>query len=238
MRNLALRKTSPPSGRVSVADIASPDEVAGSFAHDLRSPLSAMSMNLDFAMSELPRTPDLEAVHGALADCRAAAARAFRLIADMVDLARIEANTFVPQSSTFDLAEIVESVAAACRDEAQGRRVAVERISDQVRADTDRDVVTRITEGLFEYAVRATRPGGRILARAMKIRGRAVVEVLAEATPPDPGTLFGKLPRSGERGAARGLSMYFCRRAARALGGDLELITASDLPTCLRLTLG
>jgi signal transduction histidine kinase len=196
-----------------------------------------MSMNLDFATSELPRTPELEAVHGALADCKIAAARAFRLIADMVDLARIEANSFVPQTSTFDLADLVDGVARSCRDDAQGRRVAVERTSDQVRTETDRDVVTRVAEALFEYAVRATRPGGRILARAMSINGCAALEVLAEAPPPDPATLFAKMPRSGERGAARGLSMYFCRRAAEALGGKLEVIRDSDLPTCIRLTL-
>ena len=71
------------------------EDTTALLAHDLKSPLSAMTMNLEFALSELPDTPPCESVREALADCRAAGARLQRMIANLLDVARSESGRLV-----------------------------------------------------------------------------------------------------------------------------------------------
>src|SRR5258708_39827722 len=67
------------------------DDLAGLVAHDLRTPLAAISMNLDFALDELPPGAS-EAVRAALEDCRGANARAVRVVSDMADAVQLSSG--------------------------------------------------------------------------------------------------------------------------------------------------
>src|SRR5580700_1369980 len=62
---------------------AARDDIAGLLAHDLRTPLAAISMNIDFVLGELEG--ESESTRAALKDCREANLRAVRLVSDMAD---------------------------------------------------------------------------------------------------------------------------------------------------------
>jgi signal transduction histidine kinase len=59
------------------------EDVAELLAHDLRTPLAAIAMNVDFALSELDDLPP--SVRGALEDCSKSNQTAMTLVSDMVD---------------------------------------------------------------------------------------------------------------------------------------------------------
>jgi K+-sensing histidine kinase KdpD len=76
-------------------------------AHDLKTPLSAISINVDFALAELADgMPD--SVRAALADCKEANARALRLVQDMADGLRLASGDLKATLADVAIAPIVE----------------------------------------------------------------------------------------------------------------------------------
>ncbi len=56
---------------------------ASDVAHKIKSSLSAITMNLEFALEQLPPGPELDAVRDALLDCRSAGERLLRGIGEL-----------------------------------------------------------------------------------------------------------------------------------------------------------
>src|SRR5579883_1304356 len=110
------RASEPVTGVISVRPSAAPpsdptasgrfaawhDDLAAMIAHDLKTPIAAVVMNLDYVLSELPAdTP--ESVRAALEDCRAANQASSRIVADMTDVARVDAGKLRPAFAEIDV---------------------------------------------------------------------------------------------------------------------------------------
>src|SRR5256885_5048945 len=67
-----------------------PFDPTATLVHDLKAPLSALTMNLEYALAELPEGAKCDDVREALHDCRAAGARLFRMVTNLLDLSRAE----------------------------------------------------------------------------------------------------------------------------------------------------
>jgi len=61
-----------------------PEVTVDALAHKLKSSLAAITMNIDFALDELPRDLAHGEVRDALADCRAAGARILLVLGELV----------------------------------------------------------------------------------------------------------------------------------------------------------
>ena len=57
-------------------------EVTAQFAHDLRNPLAALTMNLEYAIAELAGRDEYESVREALCDCRDAGRTMSAMLSD------------------------------------------------------------------------------------------------------------------------------------------------------------
>jgi signal transduction histidine kinase len=70
------------------AAAASREAASSEATHRVRSALSAVTMNLEFALEELATREDLRAVREALLDCRSASTRLLGAVSDLAAVAR------------------------------------------------------------------------------------------------------------------------------------------------------
>jgi len=94
------------------------DELASMTVHDLRNPLSVIVANYDYLLEGFEGSVDcLEALHA----CQTAGRRMPRLLANLVDVARLEGGTLNVRASEINLMELLESVAEQRRVLAESR---------------------------------------------------------------------------------------------------------------------
>ena len=177
------------------------DDLAHLIAQDLKTPLAAIAINLDFALSELHS--DAPAVlRDALIDCRDANARAARAVTDMADAVRLAAGEWSTTVTDVDAAQITAGVIDGTSREAQARSLTVRWQAGKRIVRADGDLLRRALERTLERAFRDARPGGTI---DVSLRSRSVAVRVDASAPTNP--------------SARSLAIYFASAAMRAQGG-------------------
>jgi signal transduction histidine kinase len=189
---------------------AARDDIAGLLAHDLRTPLAAISMNIDFVLGELEG--ESESTRAALKDCREANLRAVRLVSDMADALQLANGERRPIFAEVDGAEIVAEVGRRVAVEAAARDVQVVWTAEEETFQADADLLTRALERIVQRALWHTRCGGR-------------VDIVLQA-----GNVSVRVERApgGAETPSRSLATHFAERAIRAQGGAMWTETAAD----------
>jgi signal transduction histidine kinase len=195
------------------------DDLAGLVAHDLRTPLAAISMNLDFVLGELP-VETAEAVRAALEDCRGANARAVRIVSDMADAVQLAAGERRATVAEIDPCAVLASVVEGVAPEVSAREVRLSCKAEGGAVQADVYLFTRALERVVERALWHARGGGKVDLALTK--GVLTVQV----SPPPPGGAEG----------ARSLGTHFAQAAMRAQGGSLA-IESDDQHLVFRMTL-
>lgn len=204
-----------------------------SVSHDLRTPLTSVhgyAESLAEGLVPPDRVPAVGQVIGA------ETARLERLVADLLDLARLDAGQMRMDIVRMDLAELLEAAEPAWADRCAkvGITWSIQRPAGAVLVDADPGRVRQAVDGLLENAVRVT-PRGRPVVLAARIEATdAVLEVrdggpgLAEE---DLGVAFdqGALHERyrGVRAVGTGLGLALVARIATRLGGS---VSASHAP--------
>lgn len=191
------------------------DDLSGLLAHDLKTPLAAISMNLDFALTELdPQTP--EGVRAALFDCRQANARAIRIVSDMADAVRLLVGERRPVLTDVPLGPTVQGVVERAIEDADGRSVRVVSSVDDTIVRADAELLARALDRLVERALRHARASSQVsveqCAGVVAIRVHTISDGSAEL-------------------GSRTLATYFAEAAVRAQGGTVwtDADAAGDL---------
>ncbi|HWI37272.1 MAG TPA: ATP-binding protein [Burkholderiales bacterium] len=189
-------------------------------AHELRSPLTALQMQLDLV--ERAATP--QAAREAIAALRGAIRRAARLVDQLLTMARLDpdaaAETFVP----VDLAAVAAAVAADHEPLAEAKRVEL-RLGELHPATVggQPSALHALVRNLVDNAVRYTPPGGRV---TVAVRGTTLeVEDTGPGIPAAERDRvldrFYRVPGSGAEGSGLGLAIV--RQVAQAHGAELSL---------------
>ncbi len=203
-------KPRPKTLRVVEPAPASRDELAGLLAHDLKTPLAAIAMNLDYVLAELEALEPSREVSSALDDCRHANARAIRIVSDMADVARLAIGDYRPLPREVDPADLLECAAQRAWEDATGRGIQVTWSADPGPILVDPDLMGRALDRLLERSVRHARPGSTLslehTAGAIAIVAQASVGGAGRAEP-----------------AARALAVHFADAAVRAQGASLSV---------------
>ncbi|HLK36806.1 MAG TPA: histidine kinase dimerization/phospho-acceptor domain-containing protein [Polyangiaceae bacterium] len=177
------------------------NDVARLIAHDLKTPLAAIAINLDFALSEL-HSDAPSVLRDALTDCRDANARAARTVTDMADAVRLAAGECATTVTEVDAAQIIVDVIDVTRREAQARGLTVRSQAATRIVRANGDLLRRALERTLERSFRDARPASTI---EVSLRTRSIaVRVDAVASTDS---------------SARGLAVYFVSAAMRAQGG-------------------
>jgi signal transduction histidine kinase len=219
------------------------DETTAMLVHDLKSPLSAMMMNLDFALDDLPSETTTGDARTALAESRAAGAKLFRMIANLLDIARSDDGRLAPRRCPLEIPAVFQRVIEEHTAEAQARKVTLEsKISLDGHIDADPDILGRVLANLVENGLRYTHAGGKIVLAAAREGPESIILTVTNDGRPISSDLrafiFEKYGQGvGSQAMNRGLGLYFCRVAVEAHGGKISLSDGDAGSTSFRIEL-
>jgi signal transduction histidine kinase len=205
-------------------------------AHELRTPLTGVVASIEaLAAGAIDRPTERDRFFGHL---RREAARLTRLCNSLLLLTQVDTTRELPKDAV-PIRELLEDVAADL-DPKPAVEVRVDAPAD-LTLETNRGLIERVVANLAENAVKNT-VDGRIDLCAFNQDGAAVVEVRDTGSGiggSDPRRAFERFYRGGARSAdGFGLGLSIAQQAARAIGGDLELVSRDGEGTVARLTLG
>ena len=216
------------------------DEMSQLIVHDLKNPLTVMLTNLEFVLSDDSiASPD--AVE-ALRDSKAAGDRALRLLANLLDVAKLEAGRLQPQRSRAPLRALVDPLVQERLPLARSRGITITSRLHKEAVHADVELIGRVVENIFDNALRYTPAGGLIAVEANEAEGAVQLRIGNSGAPVPPesrGRVFEKFSQAQE-GVGRmnlGLGLYFCRLAIEAHGGRIWLEETPRLPTVFSLEL-
>jgi PAS domain S-box-containing protein len=214
--------------------------VLGIVGHDLRNPLSAITTSAQLLL----RQAGGDAAATRLGErILANAERMQRIIAVLVDYARVRGGTGVPlRPRRCDLGEVCRAVAEECEASHPGREVRASGPPD-VNGEWDPDRVAQIVANLLSNALDYS-PQGRRLSCPGAPRASARRSASRTRKPHpggDPPVVFepfrrGELVRPGGKDGL-GLGLFIARSIAKAHGGTLEVRSAPGERTVFTLAL-
>jgi signal transduction histidine kinase len=217
------------------------EEMSAMIVHDLKNPLSAVLANVDFVLDDdRNSTENLDA----LRDAKSAGGRAIRLLANLVDVARVEAGALQLTRSRIPVGELIAPLVRQRGHLAGARGIRIDSAIDPgVELHADSELLSRVIENVFDNAFRHTPPGGRISVCGRRCDGDSVrlsIGNSGAAIPPEArARIFEKFAQAGPAQGRMnlGLGLYFCRLAAEAHGGRMWVDETPELPTIFRLEL-
>ena len=179
-------------------------------AHELRSPLSALKLQLQ----SLARAPDDAARADAQARLHQGVDRATHLISQLLTAAQTEPNDTAPQFAPADLAELTRQTMADCFDFARTRQIALTLDApDALLLQADAARLRILVRNLVDNALRYTPVGGRVAVQLEAQSDHAMLTVddsgpgIAAA---DRGRVFDRFyrgPSNDQIGSGLGLSI-------------------------------
>ena len=205
----ALRRELAAADRLKAADEMK-DTFLRAVSHDLRTPLTAMlgvAVTLERTQLNLPKEQALDLIRMLVEKTQ----KLERLLADLLDLNRLEEGVLEPNRSMTDVRELVHRVVGEV-DQLAGWPIGI--AAEPLSAWIDGPKVERIIENLLLNTTRHTPPGTRVWVKA-RARGNDLELVVEDAGPGVPGELAGTIfepyrrgaPPAHVRGVAIGLSL-------------------------------
>jgi len=205
------------------------DRLSLLLVHDLKNPLSVISMNLEH-LSACGRMDDDA---DALRDSQSAAERMLHMIMDLLDIGRAEEGQLVLRRKRGTANDVVRTVLNRFAGSATQRtaRLSSDLIED-VTIDIDRELLTRVLENLVGNALRYVPAGGFVDVQSRVDEGALVLSVSNNGPQLTPGIRARMFEKYGgdaahQAGPNRGLGLYFCRLVLEAHGGTIDAANLS-----------
>lgn len=207
-------------------------EFLTSVSHELRTPLTAISGQSEALSDGLVSESEIAQVGKTI---RAESARLERLVSDLLDLARLGADSFRLEVGPCDVAALVREMAAVwhVRCDQRGVPLLIEVSAGRLVVATDARRVRQVLDGLAENALRLLTPGLPLVLAAGSVPGvvLAVRDGGPGLAPEDYPVAFeqGVLHERyrGRRPGGAGLGLALAHSLVTRLGG---VITAGPAP--------
>ncbi len=216
-----------------------------SVSHDLRTPLSSIKAAASSLLQEDVQWDD-EARHSfALAIVREAD-RLNRLVANLLDMSRIEGGALKPEKEWYPLDELIHDVCGRMQPFLLGRVVHMEIPDDLPPVKLDYLQIDQVVTNLIENAVRYTPAGSPIDISAQLCEDSVMVSVADRGPgipPADVERIFDKFYRVLDTGrkathpTGSGLGLAVCRGLIEAHGGRIWVENRQDGGAVFRFTL-
>lgn len=207
-------------------------ELVANVSHDLRTPLAALQGYIETVLvKEESLSPDER--RECLEIARRHGERLGKLIAELFELSKLEANEAKPQFETCSMGELIQDVVQKFEVEAKSKGIELRSVipSDLPPARIDIGLMERVLQNLIENALRFTPHDGRIEIAIDQIDDRLRVRVsdtgvgIAEEEIP---YVFERFYRSGRRDVSRttegaGLGLAIAKKIVELHGSTLEV---------------
>ncbi|MDQ4213619.1 HAMP domain-containing sensor histidine kinase [Microbacterium capsulatum] len=204
-----------------------------SISHELRTPLTAIAGYAEALVDGLIGPEEIGGADGVGATMLAETRRLDRFVADLLELARLEAHDFPVEPGVVDVSKLVTEAVTAWRAVAEAADVTLSaRTAPGLLGETDAHRARQIIDGLLENALRVTPGGG-----AVTVTTRAgAADVVDAADRHSPGTVLITVSDTGPGLSASDREVAFERgvlhdryRGARPVGTGLGLSIAQRL---------
>ena len=198
-----------------------------SVSHDLRTPLAtirtaASELQAGVVRDEATRQELLSLV-GDEAD------RLDRLVANLLDLSRIEAGVLRPDRQAIDLRELIEDRRASLGAALHDVTVCVDVAPDVPAVSADYSQLGQVLANLLENAARHSPSGGTVTVTAAARPDAVEVVVTDEGkgvAPEDRAVIFEPF-RTGQGSQSTGIGLAICKALVEAHGGTIWLATGA-----------
>jgi len=204
------------------ADVAK-TAVMHAISHDLRTPLTAITTAAgalgEEGLSEEDRR-ELVSVVATESD------RLERMVADLLDLSRIEAGAVNPQTDWCDLAETIARGAEQVRAQRGDHPVRLDLPADLPLVRADASQLERVFTNLIDNAVKFSPPDTPVEVRGTHANGRVTIRVVdrGRGIPPvQQSRVFEPFVRGRDAQPGSGLGLAICRGFVEANGGRITL---------------
>lgn len=202
------------------------DQFVHMVVHDMRTPMTAIMMNVEMLKSVLEGKVSQSSMEIVDA-CILGSQRLHSMTNNLLDLSRLESRQMPVRPETCDIAKLVGSTVADTRSLSGNRSIECD-IPDEVPICCDSGLVRRVLENLLGNAIHHTKPSTAVtvavavepgLVRiSVQDRGAGVPLEAREEIFKKFSTLGGSLVREHH---SVGLGLVFCKLAVAALGGEI-----------------
>jgi PAS domain S-box-containing protein len=246
-RRAAQERAIADARRVAEAEASSrtKSEFLASMSHELRTPINA---TLGYVgLIEAGVGGQLGEQQGEfLARLRRSQEHLLRIINDLLNYSRVEANKIEYDVAPLEIHEVVDTVLPLIMPQAQAKRIAIEHgpCRGDLVALADRHRLEQIILNLLANAVKFTPPDGRVRAECNTLDAMIAISV-TDSGPGiaaedhakifEPFVQVGRSLTSGHEGT--GLGLAISRDLARAMGGDIKVTSALGHGATFILTL-
>ena len=201
------------------------EELSALVVHDLKSPLTAILVNVEYLVREAKLEDD---DRSAMREVLSAAEAMHRMVMNLLDISRSEDGTLVPKKTEVDLVALVDEVCAVAARRSEQRNL---KLTHDVSAKTlraDKDLLQRLLENLVDNGIKYT-SAGAIHIGAHEVESGFVEIRVSDEGPGVPEDhrekIFEKYVQldrdAGAQSGSRGLGLAFCRLAVEAHGGRI-----------------
>ncbi|HPO22897.1 MAG TPA: ATP-binding protein, partial [Smithellaceae bacterium] len=205
------------------------EELEAMVVHDLRNPLNTVIMALGLVERMKDDVRDPETFTLAMRLAKGAANRMNKLIATLLDIARLEAGKLVLNITEFDLAPLLGEVIEMEQASVTKPVEMVAPTSPGLMVKADREVLWRVVSNLIGNALKFAPASSRIEVTAQRLKDKTLRINVIDAGPGIPEgereRIFEKFTRikDTEHGSysGTGLGLTFCRMAVEAHGGSI-----------------
>jgi len=202
------------------------DDFIGLVSHELRSPMTVITGAINTALTEAERLSP-EETHQLLKDAAAESETLSNLLANLLELSRVQAQRLVLHSEAINVKKIVQEAVDKIKHQYSTHKLVISlpRRLPPVYADPLR--LERILYNLLENAVKYSPPGGEVRVSAKPQGEQLVIGVSDQGigiSPADQEKLFAPFQRLGDRPSGVrgvGLGLLVCRRLVEAHGGNI-----------------
>lgn len=208
-------------------------ELVAWVSHDLRTPLAAIRAMVEALDDHVVEDgPTVERYHHQIGT---EVERLSRLVDDLFELARLQADAVTLDLERVSLVDVVSDAVASVHALASSKGVRVDgAIGDHQPevAASPRDL-TRVVHNLIDNAIRHTPSGGAVAVEVNQANGKAVVSVADRCgglDPEDLGRVFELAYRGGnsESSGGGGLGLAIARGLVEAHSGDIDVVNELD----------
>ncbi len=194
-------------------------------AHDLRQPIQSIALNARI-VAEATTAP---ALHERVHQITRAVERLDRMIEDLLDFSRLEAQKLRLQNVSTALRSLVDESVDRARLAAPDREVTLEVRGEIQPIEADPVRIAQVMDNLLSNAIKYGTPGTPIAVEVRASAERVTVAVTNEGSDIAPDDLAGLFQRFARTEAAKesaikglGLGLYITRALVEAHGGTIE----------------
>ncbi|MGM9488535.1 DUF4118 domain-containing protein [Ideonella sp. YS5] len=207
------------------------NSLLSAISHDLRTPLAAMVGLADSLVLSRPALPEAQLEMAAA--MRQSALRMNALVANLLDMARLEAGAVQLNRQWQPLEEVIGSALAAMGPALAGRPVRVKLADDLPLLHLDATLIERVFVNLLENAAKYTPAGSPLEISALADTDHVLVHVEDHGPGLPRGreeAIFEKFERGRKESATPGvgLGLAICRAILQAHGGGIRGETRHD----------